>query len=159
MPTRPHHQVPSTTEHVFVYGTLRRGHDHPMAAMLAARATHLGRGVWRGRLYDLGPYPAAVRTAGGTDVDHVVGDVYKLDSDPALLAALDDYEGHDVEAPRAEWYQRSVEPVMLDDGRRLHAHVYRYTGPVDPTKRIPGGDYVKHQAARAMNAPERPAEA
>jgi len=129
-----------STEHIFVYGTLRRGADHPMGAQLETGATYLGPARWRGRLYSLGPYPAAVRDAGHT---WVLGDLYRLD-DPALLSRLDEYE---VLGPDdREGYHRIMDNVHTDDGPR-RAWLYTYTGRVRRRDWIPDGDWLRHKYA------------
>ncbi|MEC4749948.1 gamma-glutamylcyclotransferase [Methylomicrobium sp. Wu6] len=45
---------------LFVYGTLRRGSDHPIARHLADNAEWLGFGEFHGLLFDIGAYPGAV---------------------------------------------------------------------------------------------------
>ena len=40
-----------TSDHLFVYGTLMRGFDHPMARLLSRNAEFLGEARCRGRLY------------------------------------------------------------------------------------------------------------
>lgn len=76
-------------DHLFVYGTLRRGLGHPMARWLLAHAAYVGPATVTGQLYDLGPYPGAVLARGG----RVVGEVYRLRHGSPVLAALDAYEG------------------------------------------------------------------
>lgn len=127
---------------VFVYGTLRRGADHPLAQRLALGRDYLGPAWWRGLLFDLGPYPAAVRHAGHFEV---AGDLYGL-SDDDLLEALDVYEELGTDAPGR--FLRERDEVRCADGSRCTAWVYRYTGPVDARARIQGGDWLQHLTAR-----------
>lgn len=131
------------TDLVFVYGTLRRGADHPMAERLARESEHVGGATWRGRLYSLGPYPAAVRQAGHFVV---TGDVFRLPPDSDLLAALDAYEDLGPTVPPSDRYVREVDHVMLDDGQRVRCWIYRYLGPVAPRAWIPSGDWLLHLA-------------
>lgn len=126
-------------DRVFVYGTLRAGSGHPMAERLRKEGTHLGPTTWRGRLYSLGPYPAAVRHAGHLLVQ---GDLYQIDPESDLLAALDAYEGYDPGAPRADWYVREVDQVVHPEQGPIAAWVYRYTGPVSPRTWISHGDWL-----------------
>ena len=79
------------TESLVVYGTLKRGHPNHHWLLDA----HY-QGVVRLEgmaLYDLGPFPMAIRGSG-----ELIGELYRLDAD--TLAAIDRFEG----APRL--YQR-----------------------------------------------------
>lgn len=116
------------SEHLFVYGTLMRGHAlHPV---LARGATLLAEGSVPGRLVDLGRYPGLVPGRG-----RVRGELYRID-DPALLAVLDREEGVQ--------FVRSRTTVTLARARRARAWVYRYRGPLHHAVRIPDGDYRSH---------------
>src|SRR5579871_6282671 len=44
-------RVAMTSPNLFVYGTLMRGYEHPMARLLSANAEYLGEATCRGRLY------------------------------------------------------------------------------------------------------------
>jgi gamma-glutamylcyclotransferase (GGCT)/AIG2-like uncharacterized protein YtfP len=109
-----------TTERLFAYGTLA-----PDDSEAAARDGWTCDTV-RGRLFDLGPYPALV------DVDDpeagwVEGYVHAID--PAALAGpLDDYEGV------AEGLYRRV---AVTSGAGLRVWVYVYARPLPPTSRGP----------------------
>jgi gamma-glutamylcyclotransferase (GGCT)/AIG2-like uncharacterized protein YtfP len=96
-------------------------------AVLARGATRVGAGTVRGRLLDLGRYPALVTGAG-----RVHGEVYRLD-DPELLAVLDREEGYNFTRRRAI--------VTFAQGRRTGAWIYRYRGPRDRAVTIPDGNY------------------
>ena len=121
--------------------------------VLAPGATLLGEGAVRGRLLDLGRYPALVDGAG-----RVRGEIYRL-HDPELLPVLDREEGYNFERRRAI--------VTLANGRRARAWVYRYRGPQNRAVPIPDGDYrrvhprpatgVRAAGRRGAGAP--PAEA
>lgn len=133
-----------TIDAVFVYGTLRREHDHPMSAWLNSRAEWLGTGYFQGLLYDAGNYPGAVRTRDETA--QVIGDIYRLERPKMILATLDRYEECSIKHPRPHEYIRSIEPVILADGAKLIAWVYLYNRPVDRLKRITSGDYLNRHA-------------
>jgi gamma-glutamylcyclotransferase (GGCT)/AIG2-like uncharacterized protein YtfP len=70
---------------IFLYGTLRRGGP---AAHLLAGCERIGPATLRGRLYDLGAYPALVLDSAG---DPVHGEIWECPS--PTLEALDRYEG------------------------------------------------------------------
>ncbi|MBK9385970.1 MAG: gamma-glutamylcyclotransferase [Planctomycetes bacterium] len=108
-------------ERLFVYGTLRTGSGHPMAAFLAARARGLGAAHCTGRVVDLGAYPGLLEEAGA----RTEGELWELAEPSAeTLARLDDYEGC------AEGlFERVRREVRTADGRSLAAWVYLYRGP------------------------------
>jgi gamma-glutamylcyclotransferase (GGCT)/AIG2-like uncharacterized protein YtfP len=120
---------------LFVYGSLRsdaqRWTDRaalPFAKLAAA--TSEGPASIVGRLYAVSWYPALVLTRGGA---RVRGEVWRI-HDPAILDALDAFEGED--------YVREQRIVRLDTGARATAHLYRYARPLEGVPLIPSGDYV-----------------
>jgi gamma-glutamylcyclotransferase (GGCT)/AIG2-like uncharacterized protein YtfP len=124
---------------LFVYGTLRRQSRHPMARLLAERATFLGEAKTRGRLYDLGRYPGAVPS---TNEDWIFGDVYDLGEDMALLTELDAYEI--AESPQPAFFDRqSVEVIRPPDVRET-AWIYWFVGPMPHAVLIASGHYEKN---------------
>lgn len=131
---------------LFVYGTLRRGYDSPMAKWLAARATYLGRARLPGRLYDLGRYPAFVSVPGDTSL--VYGDLYQLPERGAVLRKLDRFEGIGPGQERPWEYRRERLTVILDEGGCRDAWVYVYARPVARRRRIASGDFLNRQARR-----------
>jgi gamma-glutamylcyclotransferase (GGCT)/AIG2-like uncharacterized protein YtfP len=121
-------------DHLFVYGTLRGDAGHRAASLLARRAREVGPGRLRGRLYDLGAYPAAVPSP---DPAHRVrGLVYRMEAGlrEVLLADLDRYEGAE--------YRRQVARVVLEDGETVQAWVYFYARTPPPGRVIASGDYL-----------------
>lgn len=74
---------------IFLYGTLRRGGG---ADQLLRGCTPEGPATVRGRLHDLGPYPALVLDPGG---DPVHGEIWECPG--RMLGELDRYEGVQVE--------------------------------------------------------------
>ena len=125
-----------------MYGTLRRAFEIAPVAVIARGAAFAGMASYRGRLYDLVPYPAAVPS---TDPDEtVIGEVYRLHAERAeeLLAHLDAYEDCPPDAESGELFVRKPATVTLDSGETLSAWIYLYNRPVDGLPRIPCGDYV-----------------
>jgi gamma-glutamylcyclotransferase (GGCT)/AIG2-like uncharacterized protein YtfP len=120
--------------YLFVYGTLRPGCGHPMAAFLARRARLLGSASVNGRLYNLGWYPGLLPPALPGDV--VQGDLYALEN-ADMLSELDRYE---IDASAS--FERSNAPVMLGSGEQVTAWVYYYRGEVWESQRISSGDYL-----------------
>jgi gamma-glutamylcyclotransferase (GGCT)/AIG2-like uncharacterized protein YtfP len=102
--------------------------------LLAGGATFLGEASVRGCLLDLRRYPGLVDGEG-----RVRGELYRL-HDRELLPALDRAEGYNFERLRAG--------VVMADGRRSRAWVYRYRGSRDRAVLIAHGDYQLAHPAR-----------
>jgi len=123
---------------LFVYGSLRRAADFPEARMLAAGADHLGTATARGRLYRIAWYPGMV--ASDDPAERVTGDLFAL-RDPALLAALDAYEGCGPADPAPQEYRRARITVESAAGP-VEAWAYLFAHPLGHHPRIPGGDFL-----------------
>ncbi|MBB3981800.1 gamma-glutamylcyclotransferase (GGCT)/AIG2-like uncharacterized protein YtfP [Sphingobium fontiphilum] len=121
---------------LFVYGTLRRGHDGRMARWLAERSRLIGLALAAGRLYRVADYPGFVPGDGG----QVVGDLLALADVAATLAALDDYEECSDLFPAPHEYRR--ERIMVDgpDGA-VTAWTYIYALPASGLALIDNGDF------------------
>jgi gamma-glutamylcyclotransferase (GGCT)/AIG2-like uncharacterized protein YtfP len=124
---------------LFVYGTLMRGFNHPMAKLLSRTAEFIGEARCRGRLYLVKHYPGLVLSDDANDV--VFGELFRLHTPQASLVTFDDYEGcgPDVAAPQ---YLRQVLPVMLDSGTVSEAWTYVYNRPVSKLPRISSGRFL-----------------
>ncbi|ODA67284.1 AIG2-like family protein [Methyloligella halotolerans] len=126
--------------HLFVYGTLRRGSQGPMAAQLHAATTWIGPATASGALYDFGSFPGAV-----FDPRHpgfIVGEVFVMPEDARLLAALDAYEGI-AEIEEDGLYRRVEIELRLRDGEHVSAWSYELVEVPPPSRRIPHGDWLK----------------
>jgi gamma-glutamylcyclotransferase (GGCT)/AIG2-like uncharacterized protein YtfP len=121
---------------LFVYGTLMRGFSlHPL---LEGQAEYLGEAETPGLLFDLGRYPAALKSATGK----IRGEIYRL-LDPAFWRVLDSAEGSQ--------YHREEAGMEQAPGGSLRACMYWYVGPLDRAIPIPGGDYRAHVPARSIH--------
>ena len=126
--------------HIFVYGTLRQGSNHPMARRLSAQARHIGQARTPGMLYDMGWYPAAMFDEEAPT--RIIGDVFALPPGGRLLAEIDAYEHGDPN------YERMRREVALIGGSRLPVWTYGVSAP--PNSRvIPSGDFLAHWNAKA----------
>lgn len=135
----PEGEAENGSTRLFVYGTLRRGFNHPMARLLARHARYLGEGRVNGRLYRVGTYPALVGTR--HDNEWVTGDLYALDGKMWLLRRLDRYEGITANRRASAEYQRVIATVFREDGSSLQAWLYRYRLPVTRMMRLTSGDF------------------
>ncbi len=111
-----------------------------MHAVIARDAESVGRATFRGRLYDLGEYPAAVPST--EDGDQVVGEVYRLCNAFEVLLRLDTYEACEPGHAEPTEYVRRREFVRLESGAVLEAWVYVYNLPVTSLPRIRSGDFL-----------------
>lgn len=125
--------------HIFVYGTLRHGSNHPMARRLSAQARHIGKARTPGHLYDMGWYPAALFDASAAT--RVVGDVFALPPGGRLLAEIDAYEVGDPN------YERITLELSVTGAGQVRAWAYGVSSPPSP-RIIPGGDFLAHWNAK-----------
>lgn len=107
------------------------------------RLSYAGIGRAKGRLYDLGAYPGAVLDAEAPS--EIVGDVYLLPPDPAVLVSLDAYEDYDARYPERSLFRRVPVTVALENGQHLDCWMYVYNGDISQATLIPGGDYVQYR--------------
>ncbi|MFO0904333.1 MAG: gamma-glutamylcyclotransferase family protein [Pirellulales bacterium] len=106
------------TNAVFVYGTLKRGQEREGCWPRAPRAVL--RAKTRGRLHDLGPYPALI-----PGDDWVAGEVWQLAPEDVAetLRVLDEVECFGVDDVDL-YVRREVECWTAADGQPLRAFVY-----------------------------------
>jgi gamma-glutamylcyclotransferase (GGCT)/AIG2-like uncharacterized protein YtfP len=127
-------------DRLFVYGTLMRGFDHPMAKLLSRSAEFIGEARCQGRLYLVKHYPGLVLSVDADDV--VFGELFRLHTPQASLVTFDDYEGCGPGAASPQ-YLRQVLPVTLDDGTVSEAWTYVYNRPVAKLKQIASGRFME----------------
>ena len=125
---------------LFVYGTLMRGFDHPMAKLLSRSADFLGEARCRGRLYLVKHYPGLVLSDDSTDI--VYGEVYRLRDRDALLGEFDMYEACGEGFRQPTEYLRQMLQVALSDGTAGEAWTYIYNWPVTNLPRIASGKFL-----------------
>jgi gamma-glutamylcyclotransferase (GGCT)/AIG2-like uncharacterized protein YtfP len=134
--------VPMTSDRLFVYGTLMRGFDHPMAKLLAANADFVGEASCRGKLYLVKHYPGLVLSDDPADIVH--GELFSLRAPEALLAEFDMYEacGEGFQPPTE--YVRQMLTVRLADDSSSDAWTYVYNWPVTELSRIASGRFLEN---------------
>ena len=130
-----------TSDLLFVYGTLMRGFDHPMAQLLSRSADFLSGGRCRGRLYLVKHYPGLVLSDDPTDV--VFGELYRLRAPRELLREFDMYEACGEGFAEPTEYIRRMLPVTLDDATVSEAWTYLYNWPVAHLPRIVSGRFME----------------
>lgn len=130
-----------SSDRLFVYGTLMRGFDHPMARLLSGNADFLGEARCRGRLYLVKHYPGLVLTDDPADV--VFGELFRLRAGDELLGELDMYEACGDGFPPPTEYLRQMLPLALTDGTTTEAWTYVYNWPVTGLPLIPSGRFLE----------------
>ena len=129
---------------LFVYGTLMRGFDHPMAQLLSRAADFIGEARCRGRLYRIKHYPGLLLS--DDPADHVFGELYRLRQPEALLREFDMYEACGEGFAEPTEYVRRMLPVTLADEAvseaLSEAWTYIYNWPVDGLPRIASGRFL-----------------
>jgi gamma-glutamylcyclotransferase (GGCT)/AIG2-like uncharacterized protein YtfP len=130
-----------TSDRLFVYGTLMRGFDHPMARLLSANADFLGPATCQGRLYLVKHYPGLVLSDDAADL--VFGELYRLRERDAMLREFDMYEACGEGFAQPTEYRREMLQVTLDDGAASEAWTYVYNWPVTELPRIASGRFLE----------------
>ena len=130
-----------TSDRLFVYGTLMRGFDHPMAQLLSRSADFIGEARCRGRLYRVKHYPGLVLSDAPDEL--VFGELFRLSRPAELLREFDMYEacGEGFVAPTE--YIRQLLPVISGDGAAVEAWTYIYNWPVAHLPRIASGRFME----------------
>ena len=136
----------SKNTYLFSYGTLIPGYAPPEVAPTVKRLRRVGRGIVRGRLYDLGDYPGAKL---GRTNSVIVGQVFELPNDPEVLRRLDEYEGFDPAHPQSSLFVRRRWPVLLHDGSKAMCWIYVYNRSPGAAPSVSSGDFSKFRGQRA----------
>jgi gamma-glutamylcyclotransferase (GGCT)/AIG2-like uncharacterized protein YtfP len=129
------------SDRLFVYGTLMRGFDHPMAKLLSRSADFVGEAKCQGRLYRVKHYPGLVLSNDPAEI--VFGEVYRLRERDALLGEFDMYEACGEGFAKPTEYVRRMLEVALDDGTASEAWTYVYNWPVARLPRIASGRFLE----------------
>ena len=128
---------------LFVYGSLRSGFRNPVYEYLTKYFTLIGEAVVKGKLYDLGDYPAAT----ATEEDHFIsGELYTINNPQEFswaIGQLDDYEGLNVEEGEIALYKR--EQVIAYRKAEPHtAWIYWYNRDITGKPEIESGDVLEY---------------
>ena len=128
---------------LFVYGSLRSGFRNPAYQYLTKYFHLVGDAVVKGKLYDLGDYPAAVAT---TEEKFISGELYGINN-PAefdwAIAQLDDYEGLNMEEGQRPLYKREAVTAYIN-GQGSEAWIYWFNGNVHGREEISSGDLMQY---------------
>ncbi len=128
---------------LFVYGSLRSGFHHPAYQYISKYFTIVGSGNVKGKLYDMGDFPAAVPVF--TD-DFVIGELYALNNADEFswaIAQIDDYEGVNPELGELPLYRRETVTVFRNNLSST-AWIYWYNGDISGQPVISSGDVLQY---------------
>lgn len=130
--------------YLFVYGSLRSGFGSSAYSYINRYFNLTGNAKTKGRLYDLGPYPAAIPA---DDESYVIGELYELkdrsEFDEAI-GRLDDYEGTNTEEADLSLYSRGITEVICN-GNKISAWIYWYNGDVSGKPLVASGDILEYK--------------
>lgn len=129
--------------HLFVYGSLRSGFRSPVYEYISRFFKFIGDAKVKGRLYDMGSYPAGIAT---TDDHFIVGELYQAKNEHEFswaIGQLDDYEGVSVEADEVQLYRREVADIFVN-GETVKAWIYWFNGDVAGRPEITSGDMMEY---------------
>ena len=129
-----------TSDLLFVYGTLMRGYDHPMAQLLSRSADFVGEAHCRAKLYLVKHYPGLVLSDDAGDIAY--GEVFRLRQASQLLREFDMYEACGDGFAEPTEYVRRLLQVALSDGAELEVWTYLYNWPVAHLTRIASGRFL-----------------
>jgi gamma-glutamylcyclotransferase (GGCT)/AIG2-like uncharacterized protein YtfP len=128
-------------DRLFVYGTLMRGFDHPMAKLLSRSADFIGEARCQGRLYLVKHYPGLVLSDDPNEV--MFGELYRLRAADELLREFDMYEACGEGFAEPTEYIRRMLIVTRDRQTPDEAWTYVYNWPVARLPRIASGRFME----------------
>jgi len=128
---------------LFVYGSLRSGFRSPAYEYISRYFHLVGDAKVKGKLYDLGEYPAAKPTS---ENKFVIGELYRINNENEFawgIGQLDDYEGVHVGFDETQLYRRDITEVYIGD-KTTNAWIYWYDGDVTNKPVIESGDVLQY---------------
>lgn len=128
---------------LFVYGSLRSGFRSPAYEYISRYFDLVAEAKVKGKLYDLGDYPAAKPTE---ENKFIIGELYKIRSENEFawaIGQLDDYEGVHVGFDETQLYRRDITEVYVGD-TITKAWIYWYHGDLNDKPVIESGDVLQY---------------
>jgi len=128
---------------LFVYGLLRSGFRSPAYEYISRYFTFVANAKVRGELYDLGSYPAGIKS---NENRFIIGELYRITNEKEFawaMGQLDDFEGVSVEPDEVQLYKRELTEVHYDD-TVTQAWIYWYNGDVSGKPVVESGDIVEY---------------
>ena len=133
----------SSSNNLFVYGSLRSGFRNPAYEYLTRYFKYSGEALVKGKFFDAGTYPVAI----ATDEEHFInGELYSMNSEDEFSWAfeqLDDYEGVNVMPGELPLYKRELVNVF-QNGETLQAWIYWFNGNTNNLTEIETGDVMRY---------------
>lgn len=133
--------------HLFVYGSLRSGFRSPVYEYISRFFTFIGEAKVRGKLFDMGSYPAGIAT---NESSFIIGELYKANNENEFswaIGQLDDYEGVSVEPDEVQLYRREIAEAHVN-GELKHTWIYWYNGDVTGRPLIASGDLLEYMGKK-----------
>ena len=124
-----------------MYGSLRSGFRSPAYEYISRYFDLVGEGMVKGKLFDLGDYPAAKPT---DENKFIIGELYKIRNVNEFawaIGQLDDYEGVHIGFDETQLYRRDITEVHIDN-TITPAWIYWYHGDVNDKPVIESGDVL-----------------
>ena len=128
---------------LFVYGSLRRGFHSPVYEYISRFFKFIGEAKVRGKLFDMGSYPAGVGT---NENSFIIGEMFQVKNEHEFswaIGQLDDYEGVSVESDEVQLYRREITEVHINN-QMTQAWIYWYNGDVSGRPLIASGDLMEY---------------
>ena len=128
---------------IFVYGSLRSGFHHPAYQYISRYFTLEAEAKVKGKLYDMGAYPAAVPAE--EDV-FIIGELYRIHNQDEFswaMAQLDDYEGLNTEQGETPLYRRELATIYTQN-QTTQAWIYWFNGDITDQPFIENGDILQY---------------
>jgi gamma-glutamylcyclotransferase (GGCT)/AIG2-like uncharacterized protein YtfP len=132
---------------LFVYGSLRSGFHNPMYEYISRFFTLVGKAKVRGKLIDMGSYPAGIPS---NDNHFIIGELYQVNNESEFswaIGQLDDYEGVSVEPDEVQLYRREITEVHLN-GQITQAWIYWYNGDTSGKPVVASGDMMEYMQSK-----------
>ena len=132
---------------LFVYGSLMSGFKSPAYEYISRFFNLTGKAKVKGRLYDMGEYPAAIPAS---DDVFIQGELYQVKNEAEFswaIGQLDDYEGITPEPGEEPLYRRELASIIIDD-KTVTAWIYWYNGSIAGRPAIPSGDVLSYRAKK-----------
>jgi gamma-glutamylcyclotransferase (GGCT)/AIG2-like uncharacterized protein YtfP len=132
---------------LFVYGSLLSGFKSQAYEYISRFFNLIGKAKVKGKLYDMGEYPAAIPT---NDDGFIQGELYQIKNEAEFswaIGQLDDYEGVTPEPGEEQLYRRELSSVVIDD-KIIIAWIYWYNGSIAGKPVIASGDVLSWRAKK-----------
>lgn len=127
---------------LFVYGSLRSEFKSPAYEYISRFFSIDGDAKVKGKLFDMGPYPAAVPA----NDSFIVGELYTIRNEQEFgwaIGQLDDYEGVSAEPDEIQLFKRELVEVFIEN-TTTSAWIYWYNGSVEGKPVIESGDLIQY---------------